>query len=97
MLPSNIDTNEYQIRLLIQMLQETRKALPRRVDISFLLKGTEPGLFTNLFKILPVSGLSCNMNIRGLPDLACRALVLQPDVLPKVFPFVSGSKVLLTK
>ena len=42
------DTKEYQIRLLIQMLQETRKALPRQVDIWFLLKGTKPGLFTSL-------------------------------------------------
>lgn len=30
------------------MLQETRKALPRQVDIWFLLKGTKPGLFTSL-------------------------------------------------
>ena len=42
------DTNEYPIRLLILMLCETRKALPRQVGIWFLLKGRKPGMFTNL-------------------------------------------------
>lgn len=30
------------------MLRETRKALPGQVGIWFLLKGTKPGMFTNL-------------------------------------------------
>ena len=61
------DTNEYQIRLLIQMLQETRKALPRQVDIWFLLKGQHLGCL-QISVSLSVPGLSCKLNIHGLTD-----------------------------